>query len=91
MADMIYKNQIKVVVTTQGAYTATFDDSANAGVGASAYAALQAHQDIVGVVGDDTIFIPFEAVDHAVVTISRTQVEKPADEMCTEDSGKTFK
>lgn len=81
MANM-YKNQYKVVVTTKGAYTATFDDSVTAGVGASANAALHAGTDIEGVVGDDYIFIPAKAVDHAVITFSRVSVEKPADETC---------
>lgn len=77
-----YKNQYKVVVTTKGGYTATFDDSANAGVGASANAALHACNDIEGVSGDDTVFIPAKAVDHAVITFSRVTAEKPADETC---------
>lgn len=84
MADKMYKNQYKVVVTTKGNYTATFDDAAIAGVGAMANAALMAHQDIRGQVGDDEIFIPANAVDHAVITFSRTEVDKPADTTCVE-------
>lgn len=84
MADKMYKNQYKVVVTTKGAYTATFDDAAIAGVGAMANTALMAHQDIRGQVGDDEIFIPAKAVDHAVITFSRTEVDKPADTTCVE-------
>lgn len=86
MADKMYKNQYKVVVTTKGGYTATFDDSVNAGMGAMANAALHAGADIVGTVGsgDDAkeVFIPQKAVDHAEITFSRTEVEKPADATC---------
>lgn len=84
MADKMFKNQYTVAVTTQGGYTATFSDSANDGVGASVNAALHAHQDIQGESGDDNVFIPFEAVDHAVITFTRTEVDKPADTTCVE-------
>lgn len=84
MADKMYKNQYKVVVTTKGGYTATFDDSVTAGAGAMANAALMAHEDLRGQAGDDFVFIPGKAVDHAVITFSRTQVDKPADDTCVE-------
>lgn len=84
MADKMFKNQYTVAVTTKGGYTATFSDSANDGVGAMANAALMNHQDIRGQVGDDDIFIPAKAVDHAVITFTRTEVDKPADTTCVE-------
>lgn len=84
MADKMFKNQYTVAVTTKGGYTATFDDSANDGVGASANAALHAGQDIEGMSGDDYVFIPAKAVDHAVITFSRTEVDKPEDTTCVE-------
>ena len=81
MAKM-WKNSYKVDVTTSGGYTASFDDSANTGQGSAAYASVMSGQDIHGIVEDNEIVIPFHAVDHAVITFSRTEVDKPVDDMC---------
>lgn len=84
---MAYQNQIKVEITTGAGFTATADDSVTFGVGSSAWATLQAQCD-VQIMGDGEItFIPFHAVDHAIVTITRTEVEDPEDPTCVTDGG----
>lgn len=87
-----YVNAYTVTVNTIGGASVTFTDGADTpGAGASANAALEGHQDIkgLGVVGEaaeaSNVFIPFHAVDNAVITFSRTTGEKPADTTCVED------
>lgn len=75
------KTQIKVVITTKAAFAATADDSVVAGQGSAAYTALQAHRDVY-IVGATRTFIPYDAIDHAVVTITQATVDDPADETC---------
>ena len=81
MAD-IYKNTFRAEITTGGDYTATADDSVKAGVGAAAVAALEGHQDIKILTETGYIYIPYAAVDHAVVTLTRATAEAPEDETC---------
>lgn len=78
MADKMKKSQYKVVVTTKGGYTGTYDDSVTAGVGSAVNAALNAKQDI----RTATDIIPFHAVDHAVITFTLAEVDKPEDPTC---------
>ena len=75
------KTQIKVVITTQAAFTATADDSVVAGQGSAAYTAIQAHRDVY-IDGETRTYIPFDAIDHAVVTITQATVDDPEDPTC---------
>lgn len=83
---MAYQNQIKVVITTGAGYEATADDAVVAGVGSSTWATLVNQGDVQIPNGGEIIFIPFHAVDHAVVTITRTEVEDPEDPTCVTES-----
>lgn len=79
---MAYKNSIKVEITTGAGYTATADDATLAGVGAAAYADLHAKNDLCIQTADGEIHIPYHAVDHAIITITREETEDPADPTC---------
>lgn len=83
MAD-IYKNSYSVEITTGGSYTATADDSVVAGQGAAAVAAIEGRHDVKILTATGFIFIPFDAIDHAVVTLTRATAEAPEDETCVE-------
>lgn len=83
---MAYQNQIKVVITTGAGYEATADDAVNAGVGASAWSTLVAQGDVQILNGDEITFIPFRAVDHAIVTVTRTEVADPEDPTCVTEA-----
>ena len=82
---MAYQNSYKVEITTSGGYTATADDSVMAGVGATAYADLHAGTDLCILQEDGEIHIPYGAVDHAIVTLTRTEVEPTEDPTCVEE------
>lgn len=84
------QTQIEVVITTAGAYEATLSDDTVAGQGAAAYTSIKAGRDIYADGGDGSIlFIPFKAIDHAVITITQATVEDPEDPTCptAEDDG----
>lgn len=75
------KTQIQVVITTAAGFTATASDATVAGQGSAAYTALQGHRDIY-IAGETITFIPYEAIDHAVITITQATVEDPEDPTC---------
>lgn len=79
---MAYQNSYKVEITTGANYTTTADDAVIAGVGSVAWADLQAQKDLMIQTATGYEFIPFHAVDHAVVTFTRTQVPDPVDPTC---------
>lgn len=78
----INKPYYSVAVTTIGGYSHTFADTATLKNGKSAWDALQRAVDIKIDDGTNTYFIPFHAVDHAVLTITSTQETKPVDVNC---------
>lgn len=79
----IYKNSYKVVIKTLGGTEVTANDATVAGVGSSAMAALMNGQDVYVLDGNGGgTFIPFHAVESAVVTLTRSEAEAPADETC---------
>ena len=82
--DIMTKTQVSVVITTQGNYSVTADDATVAGQGTAAYTALENHRDVVVKGEEDIKVIPFDAIDHAVVTLTSATVDDPTDEMCNE-------
>ena len=74
----------KVVITTAGNFTYTADDAVKKGQGTNVAIALEQARDVESANADGTeiTFIPFEAIDHAVITKTMTTVEDPKDDMC---------
>lgn len=83
---MAYEMKVKVDVTTKAGFTATADDAVAKGQGTAAYGVLQSinteMRNVVISDGTNETIIPFHAVDHAVVTKTRTSVADPADDTC---------
>lgn len=79
---MAWNNKYSVEITTGGGYTATADDAVTDGVGSSARSLLAAGADITIATATGEIFIPFHAVDHAVITLTRTDDPDPVDPTC---------
>lgn len=79
---MAYQNSIKVEITTFGGYSTTADDATISGVGAVAWADLQSQKDLTIQTATGWDFIPFHAVDHAIVTMTRSEGEDPEDPTC---------
>lgn len=78
----MYVNEYSVEITTSGGYTTTADDAAVAGAGSAAMTCLENAQDVKIPTGTGSIIIPYSAVDHAVVTLTRTSVADPTDPTC---------
>lgn len=76
------KQNVKVVITTEAGFEVTADDAAKAGQGTAAYGALDNGRDIRVDNGTEITFVPYGAVDHAVVTLTQTTVDAPADANC---------
>lgn len=76
------KQQIKVVITTQGNFSVTADDAVRSGQGTAAYGALENRRDVVVDNGTERTFVPYGAIDHAVVTLTMTTVADPVDPTC---------
>lgn len=81
------KQQVKVVITTQAGFSATADDAVSAGQGTAAYGALENHRDVVIAAETEKTFVPYHAVDHAVITFTRSTVDDPEDPTCVTDDG----
>lgn len=80
MAD--FKNSYKVDITTGSGYTVSADDDAVAGVGASAYTMIQNGQDVHIATATGMVIVPFHAIDHVIVTLTRNSYTRPADPTC---------
>lgn len=76
------KQQVKVVVTTGAGFSVTADDAVLAGQGTAAYGALEGGRDIVVADATEKTYVPYNAVDHAVVTFTLSQVTDPDDPTC---------
>lgn len=77
------QTQIQVVITTAAGFEGTADDATLLGQGAAAYTSIKAGRDVYIDGGDGTItFIPYDAIDHAVITITQATVEDPEDPTC---------
>lgn len=75
---------IKVeVYTFKGESAFVFDDSVNAGAGTSALAQLSAKAMIHALANSVDTYIPFHAIDHAVLTITNSS-EEVSDAVCAE-------
>lgn len=74
----------KVVITTIGNFTYTADDAVKKGQGTNVAIALEAGRDVesANAAGTEITFIPFKAIDHAVITKEMTDVADPADDIC---------
>lgn len=81
----IKKTSVKAVITTIGGFEYTADDASTPGLGTAAYASLQAERTIVGNEDGTITIIPWHAVDHAVITVTRTSEEAPEDPTCVEE------
>lgn len=75
-----------VEVFTLGGGDFTIADEADIKSGKATWDALQRRTDICVATSisdeDVTLFIPFHAVDHAILTVTPTEVEKPEDPNC---------
>lgn len=76
------KQQVKVEITTAANFTVTADDAVVAGQGTAAYSALEAGRDQHIVNGANITFIPYHAVDHAIITLTQATVADPDDPTC---------
>lgn len=82
----MYVNQITVQVTVAGGSSVIFADEDGYNAGSIALQALEAQDQIDAIlVGDEEnseAIIPYSAIDHAFVTVTRAQVEDPVDANC---------
>lgn len=76
------KQQVKVVVTTGAGFSVTADDAVLAGQGTAAYGALEGGRAIVVADATEKTYVPYHAIDHAVVTFTLSQVTDPDDPTC---------
>lgn len=82
----MYVTKTKVVITTIGGFSATADDAVSAGQGTGAYNALEMKRDVKILAENEITFIPYHAVDHAIITITRSEEEDPVDDTCVESN-----
>lgn len=78
------KQNVKVVVSTAAGFSVTADDATSAGQGTAAYGAIQTKTDITVNDGTNITYVPYKAVDHAVVTLTLSTVADPADDTCVD-------
>lgn len=76
------KQQVKVEITTMADFKVTADDAATSGQGTAAYSAIEAGRDQHIVDGTAITFVPHTAIDHAVITLTQTDVPDPVDPTC---------
>lgn len=76
------KQQVKVVIETGTSFSVTADDAVLAGQGTAAYGALENGRDIVVATATEKTYVPYHAVDHAVVTFTTSTVDDPEDPTC---------
>lgn len=79
---MATKRLTKVTLTLFDSVTVVFDDSAIAGVGTSAAAALEKEQMVIGMIGTKKTYVPFHAILKAEVEYTTSEVEAPTDATC---------
>jgi len=72
----------KVVITTFSGFSVTADDAVKKGQGTAAAGALENHRDVYVDDGTNITYVPFKAVDHAVITKEMTTVADPDDTIC---------
>lgn len=78
----MFKQQVKVEITTSANFTATADDAVRSGQGTAAYGAIENHRDVIIDAGTTKTIIPYGAIDHAVVTLTMSEVADPEDPTC---------
>lgn len=78
----VTKVSIQAVVSTSGGFTYTANDATAPGAGAGVLGAVLAHRDVDSVISGTRTIIPFESIDHVVVTKTISQVDAPEDETC---------
>lgn len=83
------KQNVKVVVTTYAGFSVTADDAVKNGQGTAAYGAIQTGTDITVNDGTNITYVPYKAVDHAVITLTQSTVDDPKDDTCPEEEETT--
>lgn len=78
----VTKVSIQAVVTTAGGFTYTADDAQNPGAGTGVLGAVVAKRDIDSLIGTTRTYIPYDAIDHVVITKTTSQADAPEDETC---------
>lgn len=76
------KQNVRVVVTTAANYSVTADDAVLNGQGTAAYGAIQEKTDITVREGGEIKYIPYQAIDHAEITLTLETVADPTDDTC---------
>jgi len=78
------QQQNKVTITTYQGFSVVADDAVQFGVGSGAYGAIQAARDVTIASADGlTItYIPYKAIDHAIIEKSNVTVADPVDANC---------
>lgn len=79
------KQQVKVVISTGAGFSVTADDAVLAGQGTAAYGALENGRDVVVANATEKTYVPYHAIDHAVVTLTLSTVDDPEDPTCVTD------
>ena len=90
MATTITKPYYNVTVKTAGGNEVAFNDSTHYGDGIAAWMAVSSGEDIrvKTVISNDDVwyYIPFHAIDTVDVIVTPTQVQKPEDDICPDES-----
>lgn len=78
------KRQTKVTITLISGGTVVYDDAVAAGSGTSAATSIEAHEMVIGPVGENKIktYVPFHAIAKAEIEFTTSEVEAPTDDTC---------
>lgn len=76
----------RVVITTAVGFNVTADDATVKGQGTAAYGAIQNRRDVTVNNNGEITFIPYHAIDHAVITLTTSTVADPVDDVCPDNS-----
>lgn len=71
----VKKESYKVSISTKEGSSYTADDATFAGAGTGAYQALLQKRDCMFKTADGMAFVPFGAVDHAIITVTSSEEE----------------
>lgn len=85
----MYVNSYEVTVKTAGGATLVFDDSVDAGAGASAYGAVDNGQDIKANISGVLNIVPFGSIDYVTVEVTRSSETDPEDETCVTEEAES--
>lgn len=71
----VKKDMLTVRFTTFGGYEATATDEAGKMIGTSALGQFRAEKTVVIEGAEETVYIPFHAIDHVIVTKDEADVD----------------